>query len=265
MSTPPNTPGRFARFVESFRACAGYLILAALWALAAGLWMVVRGIPALPSILGVGVLFWAVHLRTPAQRARVRMRRLGLPAWAVATAVVSFMVLERSFDTLLLAGVPESGRDPVTAWLRSGGGWAPIIAALVLLVPLVEETVYRGMMQTWLERRYGPTAALLCTGLIFGLSHLNLVGLPSLLMSGLVFSYAFRASGSLWLPLLLHAAANGTVVLAMAGLPFGVRASWVLLLPSAAVLAWLGVRFRSHGDGERPLEAPGRVELAPAS
>jgi len=271
MTSPPTTMGRADRFAESLCACAGLALLASAWAFGAGAWLELRAIPALPSTLTVGALFYAVHLRTRARRERLGLRRPALPAWAMAAAAASFMALKLSFDTLLLTMVPDPGPGPVSTWLRSGGGWTPVVVALVLLVPLMEEVIFRGWLQRWLQRRHGAAAAVLATAVTFALGHFNLAGIPSMLLGGLVLGYAAHASGSLWTSVLLHVAANATVALSTAGLPFGTRAAAVLLLPSAAVLVWLGIRFRGASGApdavqahERPADPPLRVVHAVA-
>jgi membrane protease YdiL (CAAX protease family) len=129
-------------------------------------------------------------------------------------------------------------------------------------VPLLEETVFRGMMLGWLERRYGGSVAVVASAAVFAVAHLNLAAIPSLLMAGLVLGCAFRASGSLWAPVLLHVAANATVALSIAGVPFGTRAAELLLLPSAAALVWLGLRFRPAGESTHAEPAAATADLA---
>lgn len=265
MSSPHRLASRSDRFAEAVCVCIGFAVLAMVWSWAASAWFDVRALPAVPWVLAVAAAFCAVHLRTRAQRERVAMRRPALPAWAVAAAVPAFMMLKCSVEALLPGPRGHGGGDPVHGWLASGGGWAPIVLALVLVVPLAEETIFRGMMMPWLERRFGPFAAVVGSGVAFALVHFNPAGLPSFLMGGLVLSYAAHASRSLWVSILLHAAANATMVLSVAGVPFGVRAAHLLLLPSAAVLAWLGFRFRPAHEAARPHAVTGAADLAPTS
>jgi membrane protease YdiL (CAAX protease family) len=261
MSSPSRLPSRSDRLAETVCVSAGFVLLAMFWAGLAGAWLHLRTLPALPWVLAAGAIFCAVHLRTRAQRAHVRLRRPAAPAWAIAGAMAALMSFKLSVEALLPWG-PHSSDDPVRAWLASGGGWAPIVAALVLLVPLAEETVFRGLMLQWLERRYGATAAVVCSAVVFAVGHLNPAGLPSLLMAGLVLGYAFHASRSLWVPVLLHVAANATVALLVAGMPFGARAAAVLVLPSAAALGWLGFRFRPVGERAQAEPAASAADLA---
>lgn len=80
------------------------------------------------------------------------------------------------------------------------------------LAPLLEEFLFRGVLQPWLGARIGPGAAILATGLAFGAFHLEPGAFPTLTVLGLVFGWAAWRSGSLWPPILLHALWNGGLV-----------------------------------------------------
>ncbi|MEZ5559381.1 MAG: JDVT-CTERM system glutamic-type intramembrane protease [Pseudomonadales bacterium] len=101
--------------------------------------------------------------------------------------------------------------DPVDA------GWG-MVASLLLWQPLVEEALFRGVLQGLLlqtrwgvSTRLGLSAANGVAALAFALAHL--VHQPPLwalstLIPGLCFGWFRDRSGSLWPPLLLHAAFN---------------------------------------------------------
>jgi membrane protease YdiL (CAAX protease family) len=236
-----------AVLTDGFRY-VGLALLAALWSFGAAIGLLFPSVPALPACVIVGVLFCVVHLRTPKQRERVWMRPIPLPAWAVAAVAVTFAAFKLSFDTLLTALLPDGGRNFVADWLRGGHGWSAVIAALVLVGPFAEEVGFRGWIQADLHRRFSPATAVVAGAVVFAVFHGSLRSLPSLLMGGLVLGYAFYATRSLWMSVLLHVASNTVAALMESNLPFGVRAAAILLLPAAAVLAWLALRFRPRGE-----------------
>lgn len=98
-----------------------------------------------------------------------------------------------------------------------------VIISAVILAPLLEEIVFRGVLQTSLMRLLGGTRwpALLLTGLLFSVTHWWAVpwqGLLPLFVLGLVFGYLYERTGSLLTPILTHAgfnAANIAMALAM--------------------------------------------------
>ena len=88
-----------------------------------------------------------------------------------------------------------------------------IIISAVIMAPLIEELVFRGVLQTTLMRlmkgRRWP--AMLITAAVFSAIHAWVVpaqALLSLFVLGLVFSYVYERTGSLLTPILAHAVFN---------------------------------------------------------
>jgi hypothetical protein len=73
--------------------------------------------------------------------------------------------------------------------------------------------LFRGAVLPTLARRWGWAPAILASGLLFGLIHLQPAGLPTLGALGLVLGAAVRRSGSLLSAVVLHALWNGAVFL----------------------------------------------------
>jgi membrane protease YdiL (CAAX protease family) len=93
------------------------------------------------------------------------------------------------------------------------------VVALVLIVvvgaPIVEELFFRGLLLRSLERRFGPTTALLGSSLLFGAVHLQLVQLPALVLFGLVAGWLTLRSGRLGPAIWTHVGFNGVTVLTL--------------------------------------------------
>lgn len=97
--------------------------------------------------------------------------------------------------------------------LPSSLGVARLIDALVLLVvvPVVEEMVFRGLLlQRW-ALRWGLRPALLGSSLLFGCLHRN-VNFVGLTMFGLVMGVLYLKTRSLWVPIVCHCINNAMVV-----------------------------------------------------
>jgi hypothetical protein len=95
---------------------------------------------------------------------------------------------------------------------ETGGLWLYILAA-VILAPICEELVFRGMMVTRLSRAFPRMAAVLAVGILFGVIHGNLVqgiyaGLLGVLL-GILFT---RGKDSLLVSILVHFGFNLTSV-----------------------------------------------------
>lgn len=77
-----------------------------------------------------------------------------------------------------------------------------------ILVPLVEELAFRGLLQGWLRERIGAKGALALSSLIFALMHGIPALIPALLLVGGLLAWLYESSGSLWPSIAMHAAFN---------------------------------------------------------
>lgn len=89
-------------------------------------------------------------------------------------------------------------------------GWGAVWAVAFLLVGLSEEFLFRGYIQYTLSRGMGFWPAAVSLSIVFGAVHLRnpgegLTGAASVAGTGLVFAFALRRTGSLWLPVGWHA------------------------------------------------------------
>jgi len=116
-----------------------------------------------------------------------------------------------------------------------GAGYVLIILMTVIGAPVVEEIFFRGLLLRGLvgvatsfdrvkAQRIGMVVAVLADGLLFGLSHGELVQLPGLMVVGIVLSVLFLKTGKLGMSIVTHASFNG-----LAMLSYTVSTSTVLL------------------------------------
>jgi hypothetical protein len=88
---------------------------------------------------------------------------------------------------------------------------APFVAfflAVTFLAPFVEEITYRGLGISLL-RPYGMTLAIVATGMLFGLAHGLLIGLPVLAFFGIVVGWLRARTDSVYPGIALHSVFNG--------------------------------------------------------
>ena len=102
-----------------------------------------------------------------------------------------------------------------TEWFDRDLAWgAPLVVGLtvldtVVLTPVFEEIVFRGLVFATLRRRFGvPGAALLSAG-IFAIAHgYGVLGFAAVFWSGLLWAWAYERTGSLLPSIASHAADN---------------------------------------------------------
>jgi membrane protease YdiL (CAAX protease family) len=179
------------------------------------------------SFLGVGLLLGVSLVRrvsrtsTPAlwSAGPGWLRFLGLALWVHLTGLLRVAAL-LGF-TLLVTGAP-SRLEPiplegiVSAEAKSAGAVALFLLITVVLAPLAEELLFRGLVLEGFLRWMRPAAAVVATAAIFALMHAG-YGLGALLVFfiGCVLGWARLGSGGLRVPILIHAAQNlaGSVAL----------------------------------------------------
>lgn len=87
------------------------------------------------------------------------------------------------------------------------------VIALCVVIPVVEELLYRGIVYGRLKDWLGCRTAIVASAVIFGLVHMNLVQFVYAAVFGLLLAYFAEVSGNLSGPVAAHAAANLTSVL----------------------------------------------------
>ena len=88
-----------------------------------------------------------------------------------------------------------------------------VVIVAVLAAPLVEELLFRGLIQTLIRSYIGrPWLSVILTSIPFAMVHENLTHWPALFVLSMAIGYAYEKSGSLWQPLFMHAMFNGMSV-----------------------------------------------------
>ena len=88
--------------------------------------------------------------------------------------------------------------------------YSSIMGLLVLMtvVPLAEETFFRGFLYGGLTRRWGNFVGIMISSGMFAMIHIEIGHLIPAFVSGLIFSWAYRYSGSLWPAIFAHGGHN---------------------------------------------------------
>ena len=103
-------------------------------------------------------------------------------------------------------------QDAVRAFRDSGDIAARLVlvVAAVVVAPLVEELIFRGFIYGVIKRYTDTWFAALCSALLFAVVHLHVGSLLPLAVLALLLCAAYEFSGSLLVPMFLHALFNLT-------------------------------------------------------
>jgi membrane protease YdiL (CAAX protease family) len=100
------------------------------------------------------------------------------------------------------------------------GAFAASAIAIAIFVPIVEESICRGIGFSLLQR-WGDAVAILGSAVAFALAHGAVLDLPWVLVTGVGLGYLRSRTGSLYPCIGLHMTVNGIAVLASALLGAG--------------------------------------------
>ena len=136
---------------------------------------------------------------------------------------------------------------------------AVLLAYLCVLGPILEETLFRGMILQSL-RPWGDRLAIIVSAVLFGLAHLNLYqGLPAVLL-GLLFGFVTVKTGSIVPSAIMHILYNSLTMTMVAN---GIQTNQMLqkgyviflavtILGSILLFALRGIDFSSIGTQSAP-------------
>ncbi|TAL70434.1 MAG: CPBP family intramembrane metalloprotease [Bacteroidetes bacterium] len=132
--------------------------------------------------------------------------------------------------------------------ILGGNGFFDMMKALAIgaIIPaLSEETLFRGMYQRSLEEDLKPSFAILISGLVFALVHLNPINIIPLLTIGLYLGVVAYGTKSLIIPIILHFLNNAVAVLVMytPSLSQLDSQSYNLNIPSAILMCVISFSF----------------------
>jgi len=88
------------------------------------------------------------------------------------------------------------------------GSFASVFCTVAIVPAVCEELLLRGAIQKTFSDLKKPMYTILLTGLMFGLFHIDPIRIPFAAMMGIILSYAYYRSGSIFVPIAMHFANN---------------------------------------------------------
>ncbi len=90
---------------------------------------------------------------------------------------------------------------------------ACLLLTAIVITPVFEEILFRGLLLPFLVRRIGLAAGIITVSILFGVLHLHIPSLFPLFLLSVLFCCAFASTRSLLVPIGMHAAFNGVTVM----------------------------------------------------
>ena len=164
----------------------------------------------------------AMKFRGIGLRAAFGVNRLGVGAvfgWAFLLVVLSLPLIDAATELsrVLLAGVGyrnEDKQDMVRFLAENRSLAARLVVAVsaVIFAPFQEEMIFRGYIYGVARRYGGPLAGMVCTSLLFAAIHLHAPSFAGLFVLAMCLTLAYEWTGSLFVPMLMHAMFNSITV-----------------------------------------------------
>jgi hypothetical protein len=139
--------------------------------------------------------------------------------WVPAGVVLAFVATVAVLPIVDLANVDESTQRLVEVFERSGTTVEHVIfvVGVLMLAPIGEELLFRGVLLRGLQRRMSTAAAVITSAVIFALVHLGDPGtgyyMPAYVLLGLVLGWLAVSSRRLGPSIAVHAGFNLVAVL----------------------------------------------------
>ncbi len=138
---------------------------------------------------------------------------IGLAAIAASTLIVSLLVAltgsDATPDQVLTGGIADTPLQLLLA-----------IVAAVILAPLAEELLFRGLLHRGLRRRLALVPATTISSVLFAIVHIDVaisqpLALVGLTVVGVILALAYERTGSLVVPIVIHAVHNAVTIVAV--------------------------------------------------
>ncbi|BDE05877.1 hypothetical protein WPS_11530 [Vulcanimicrobium alpinum] len=154
------------------------------------------------------------HAFRPLRARDVRALALGIAALVLVKAGTFAQLVATHQTEHVQSGFEHFGVTSLSPALATASILLSVLT-MVVIAPIVEETVFRGLLFGALARPLGVVAAAALSALVFGGVHLDAVLFPSLAAIGFINALCYAATGNLTVCVAIHALNNGlgTVVL----------------------------------------------------
>lgn len=233
------------RFVHLIGAFAVYFLVAAVATKTATLFMkkqMMVNYMSLASWLNFGVsffiaLFLGIYLKCLPAHVRLEILRRpsephsvasdvqnALYAWLLSFPLVLFLSKALELFVTYVFNVTTLPDQIAVRFLKSTFD-SPLhftlaVISIIVLAPLIEETLFRGFLQTYIRQHLGSRQAILITSACFSLFHYaagqglgNIPIVGALFFLALFLGFLYEKQGSLFAPMVLHGSFNAISVL----------------------------------------------------
>lgn len=170
------------------------------------------------GILSLLVLWLFFKLRKKNLLAEVKLTKVSATYGIIAVGLGVGMMLTINFglsllpESWLLAYAEQSG-------MITGGSTIAVIISTMIMAPLIEEIIFRGLIVSRLKKAVPGTVAVLLTALVFGLAHGQILWMTYTFVLGVVLGLVAVKTDSIIPGIIMHMVFNvcGVVIPTLLG------------------------------------------------
>ena len=167
----------------------------------------------LPAMLaGVGAIAWVWFVSPPGRQLGWRLdhpwRRVLVGVAAAGVIVLPAARLGELVRTLVKLHPEEHPLVPLLATASGRPATLFLILGACVIIPVLEETLFRGVLYGALRRRLPVGPAMLSSAAVFAAGHLSAEGFVPYLVVGVMLAWLYERSGSLLASTAAHGAFN---------------------------------------------------------
>lgn len=134
----------------------------------------------------------------------------------VSLSIILELIMYLGFQILIYYGHNYQFNDQeIITLIKDLKGPLPIALSLIatcIIAPIVEEYIFRAGLYRYLKSLMNRPLAMIVNGLVFGSIHFYLIGIPDFMVFSIVQCIAYERSGSIKVPIVIHAVNNTLVI-----------------------------------------------------
>ncbi|NKF08317.1 CPBP family intramembrane metalloprotease [Clostridium gasigenes] len=162
-----------------------------------------------------------------------------------AGLIVSFIMIKygilNEILEILESSVPSESLKELNE-LINNSSWILLFVEIVIIAPVFEEIIFRGIILNGMLKKYSPKKAIIVSSLIFGLIHGNLPQGLNAFVLGLVIATVYYYTRSLYISMFMHAANNFLVFFIIVPENFILKIALYVIIPVLGIALLLKCR-----------------------
>lgn len=159
--------------------------------------------------------------------------------------MISFVMIRYGMLDEILNRLPYLIPEEMVKMMESmfnNTSWAVLFVQTVIIAPVFEEVMYRGIILNGMLKKYNPKKAIIVSALIFGLVHLNLPQGINAFVVGILFATVYYYTRSLYICMFMHAVNNFIVDFIIVPETFILKVILYVIVPALGIALFLKLK-----------------------